>query len=254
MYVLWNMFHPKKTSLATLASIAALECAGWTFPRLLIFGSWMDGCEETRRQRVISTGRLTACPFCTDMTNGFCTYLACLKFNAKDRMQMQPYFFCRWVALQNSHEDQNVTIWKKNHDSFCNAMFWAAAVAVIFPACLLGSGWWAIGFNSGGGAHWGGFRWSHRVPTPRAGRIWRHPKNWKTFCQTMGLLILRRLNPVGTFGCLGMQPRISRYSAFLHPSVLWHLMRILRGMHGRQLMPRNWQVGFALRLGQLYMC
>ena len=28
-------------------------------------------------------------------------------------MQMQPYFFCRWVALQNSHEDQNVTIWKK---------------------------------------------------------------------------------------------------------------------------------------------
>lgn len=185
------MFHPKKTSLATLASIAALECAGWTCPRLLIFGSWMDGCEETRRQRVISTSRLTACPFCTDMTNGFCTYLAYLKFNANDRM---------------------------------------------------------------GGAHWGGFRWSHRFPTPRAGRIWRHPKNWKTFCQTMGLLILRRLNPVGTFGCLGMQPRISRCSAFLHPSVLWHLMRILRGMHGRHLMPRNWQVGFALRLGQLYMC
>ena len=34
---------PQKTSLATLASIAALECAGWTFPCLFISGSWMKG-------------------------------------------------------------------------------------------------------------------------------------------------------------------------------------------------------------------
>lgn len=56
---------------------------------------------------------------------------------------------CIDELLSRIHMRIRMWQFEKKHDSFCNAMFWAAAVAVIFPACLLGSGWWAIGFNSG---------------------------------------------------------------------------------------------------------